>query len=93
MPPHRVHARTNQELCHTPLSDLKANHPCIATTTHRTDRCRTTGTVLVFRQGFALEDVIGSHTCSLEANLRVTKRIPLGCQLPLTVATINCVET
>jgi hypothetical protein len=41
------------------------------------------GTVLVFRQDFALEDAIGSHACSLEANMRVTNGIPLGSPLPL----------
>jgi hypothetical protein len=50
-------------------------------------------TVRVFRQKFTLEDAIGSHACSLEANIRVTNSIPLGCQLPLTVATMNSVQT
>jgi hypothetical protein len=37
------------------------------------------GTVLVFRQKFALEDTIGSHACSpLQASMRVTNSIPLG---------------
>jgi len=31
------------------------------------------------RQDFALEDAIGSHACSLEASMRVTNGIPLGC--------------
>jgi hypothetical protein len=31
----------------------------------------------------ALEDAIGSHACSLEANMRVTNGIPLGSPLPL----------
>jgi hypothetical protein len=52
------------------------------------------GPVPVFRQNFALEDAIGSHTCSLEANMRVTNGIPLGSPLPLIViAIINHVET
>jgi hypothetical protein len=40
-------------------------------------------------------DAVGSHACSLEANVRVINSIPLGCQrqLPLTGATINRVET
>jgi hypothetical protein len=42
------------------------------------------GTVRVFRQGFTLEDSIGSHACSLEANMRVTNGIPLGSPPPLT---------
>jgi hypothetical protein len=40
-----------------------------------------TGTVRVFRQKFTLEDAIGSHACSLEANMRVTSGIPLGSSL------------
>jgi hypothetical protein len=34
-----------------------------------------------FRQKFTLEDAIGSHACSLEANTRVTNGIPLGSSL------------
>jgi hypothetical protein len=37
------------------------------------------GTVRVFRQKSTLSDAFGSHTCSLEANLRVTSGITLGC--------------
>jgi hypothetical protein len=37
-----------------------------------------TGTVRVFRQKFTLEDAIGSHACSLQANMRVTNGISLG---------------
>jgi uncharacterized membrane protein YgcG len=51
------------------------------------------GTVLFFRQKFTLEDAIGSHACSLEANMRVTKGIPLGWPLFLPVDTVNCVQT
>jgi hypothetical protein len=43
-------------------------------------------TVRVFRQNLAPEDAIGSHACSLEANMRVSNGIPLGCTLPLPVA-------
>jgi hypothetical protein len=50
-------------------------------------------TVRVFRQKFALEDAIGSHTCSLEANMRVTNGIHLGCPLLLPVGTVNSVQT
>jgi hypothetical protein len=32
-----------------------------------------------FSTGFALEDAIGSHACSLQANMRATNSIPLGC--------------
>jgi hypothetical protein len=39
------------------------------------------GTERVFRQNFALEDAIGSRTCSLQANMRLTKGIPLGSPL------------
>jgi predicted esterase len=42
-----------------------------------------TGTVLVFRQDFALEDAIESHACSLEANMRVTNDIHFGSPLLL----------
>jgi C-terminal processing protease CtpA/Prc len=51
------------------------------------------GTVRVFRQEFTLEDAIGSHACSLEANTRVTNGIPLGSSLHLPVCTVNCVQT
>jgi hypothetical protein len=40
--------------------------------------------VRIFGQKFALEDVIGSHTCSLEASMRVTNDIPLGWRLFFT---------
>jgi hypothetical protein len=50
-------------------------------------------TVRVFWQNFTLEDAIGSHTCSLEANTRVTNGIPLGSSLLLPVDTVNCVQT
>jgi hypothetical protein len=50
-------------------------------------------TVCVFRQGFALEDAIGSHACSLEANVRVTNGIPLGSLLLLPVGTVYCAQT
>jgi hypothetical protein len=46
-----------------------------------------------FRQKFTLEDAIGSHACSLEANTRVTNGIPLGSSLLLPVHTVNCVQT
>jgi tRNAThr (cytosine32-N3)-methyltransferase len=36
------------------------------------------GMVRVFRQKFTLEDVIGSHACSIEANMRVINGIPFG---------------
>jgi hypothetical protein len=51
------------------------------------------GTVRVFRQKFTREGSIGSHACSLEANMRVTNGIPLGCPLFLPVHTVNCVQT
>jgi hypothetical protein len=51
------------------------------------------GTVRVYRQKFTLEDAIGSHACSLEANMRVTNGNPLGCPLLLPVDTVNCVQT
>jgi hypothetical protein len=46
-----------------------------------------------FRQKFTLEDAIGSHACSLEANTRVTNGIPLGSSLLLPVCTVNCFQT
>jgi Na+/proline symporter len=51
------------------------------------------GAVPFFRQKFSLEDAIGSHACSLEANMRGTNGIPLGCPLLLPVGTVNCVQT
>ena len=44
------------------------------------------GTVRVFRQKSTLEDAIGSHTCSLEANMCVTNVIPLMSPLPLPLS-------
>jgi hypothetical protein len=46
-----------------------------------------------FRQKFTLEDAIGSHACSLEANTRVTNGISLGSSLFIPVDTLNCVQT
>jgi hypothetical protein len=46
-----------------------------------------------FQAGMYTRDAIGSHTCSLEVNMRVINAIPLGGPLPLTVATINSVQT
>jgi hypothetical protein len=50
--------------------------------------CRVRG----FRQEFTLDDAVGSHACSLVANMRVTNDVPLGRPLPLTVATVNSVQ-
>jgi hypothetical protein len=49
--------------------------------------------VRVFRQKLTLEDAIGSHTCSLEANMHVTNGIPIGSSLLLPVHTVNSVQT
>jgi hypothetical protein len=46
-------------------------------------------TVPIFRQKFALEDAIGSHACSLEANMCVTNGIPLGSPLLLPAGIVN----
>jgi hypothetical protein len=46
-----------------------------------------------FRHKFTLEDAIGSHTCSLEANMRVINGIPLGCSLLLPVDAVNFFQT
>jgi hypothetical protein len=35
----------------------------------------------IFRQKFTLGDAIGSHACSLQANMRVTNCVPLGSSL------------
>jgi hypothetical protein len=52
------------------------------------------GMVLDFELNFALEDAVGSHTCSLEVSKRVTNRIPLGwCPLLLTARTFYDVTT
>jgi hypothetical protein len=50
-------------------------------------------TVRGFRQKFTLEDAIGSHACSFEANSRVTNGIPLESSLLLPVDTVHCVQT
>jgi hypothetical protein len=52
-----------------------------------------TSTVRVFRQKCTLEDAIGSHACSLEANMRVTNGTPLGSSFVLPVDTVNCIQT
>jgi hypothetical protein len=44
------------------------------------------GTVLVFEHDFALEDAIGSHAHSLEANMRATNSTPLGIPLFLPLS-------
>jgi hypothetical protein len=46
-----------------------------------------------FSTEFTPEDAIGAHACSLEANMRATNGIPLGCLLLLPVGTVNCVQT
>ena len=46
----------------------------------------------IFRQRFALEDVIGSHACWLEASERVTNSM-LRVSTFLPVDTVNCVQT
>jgi hypothetical protein len=50
-------------------------------------------TVRVFGRKFTLEDAIGSHACSLQANMRVTNGISLGSSLLLPVHTVICVQT
>jgi hypothetical protein len=49
-------------------------------------------TVRVFRQKFT-RGAIGSHACSLQANMRVTNGITLESSLLLPIATVNCVQT
>jgi hypothetical protein len=80
----------------TKLAQKFANLPIIdAIGSDAAEECRVTtnGTVRVYRQKFTLEDAIGSHACSLEANTRVTNGIPLGSSLHLPVCTVNCVQT
>jgi hypothetical protein len=60
--------------------------------THRR-ACITPCPGLVFELNFALEAAIGSHACSLGTSMHVANSLPLGCPLPLTVTTMNCVET
>jgi hypothetical protein len=49
--------------------------------------------VRAFRQKCTLDDAIRSHTCPLQANMRVTDVIPLGWPLLLPVGTVHCVQT
>jgi hypothetical protein len=49
--------------------------------------------VRFFRQNFTLEDAIGSHACSLQANMRVINGIPFGSALLLPVDIVNYAET
>jgi hypothetical protein len=72
-------------------SSLSSSQPPLAT--QRIIPLTRTSTVLVFRQKITLEDAIGSHACSLEANMRVANGIPLGCALLLPVDTVNSVQT
>jgi hypothetical protein len=67
-------------------------HKSLAALTDDAD-VQITGTVRVFRQEFTLKDAIGSHACSLEANMHMTNGIPLGSSLLLPVGTVNCVQT
>jgi hypothetical protein len=54
------------------------------------DKC----TVRIFRQKSTLEDAIEFHALApLEASMRVTNDIPLGCSLLLPVGTVNFVQT
>jgi hypothetical protein len=72
------------------------NHPgCVSTASKpcNDSGVQAYGMVRVFQQKFTLEDAIGSHACSLEANTRVTNGIPLGCSLLLPVDTVNFVQT
>jgi hypothetical protein len=49
--------------------------------------------VLVFRRKFILEDAIGSHAFRLKRAGVGTNGIPFGCPLPLTITTVNSVQT
>jgi hypothetical protein len=81
---------------------IRTVSPATMITSYRGDVCSAqegktlytnSGTVRVFRQQFTLEDAIGSHACSLEANTRVTNGIPLGFLLFLPVHIVKCVQT
>jgi hypothetical protein len=50
-------------------------------------------TVRVFRQNLALEDAIGSHACSLQANMLVTNNFSSWTFTLLPVDTVNCAAT
>jgi hypothetical protein len=58
--------------------DDSAQNSAATVSTQDDDDSYLPGTVRVFRQGFALEDVIGSLTRSLEARMRVTNDILSG---------------
>jgi hypothetical protein len=51
------------------------------------------GTVRVYREKLTPKDAIGSHASSLEASMRVTNGMLLGCSLLLPVGTVNYVQT
>jgi hypothetical protein len=72
---------------------LDGRHGSSTTPTHRCTWTNQWCPVRVFRQKFTLEDAIGSHTCSPQANMRVTNGILLECPLLLPVGTVNCVQT
>jgi hypothetical protein len=50
------------------------------------------GTVRIFRQDFALEHAIESHTCLIEANMHATNDVPLGCPLLLRIGPVNSAQ-
>jgi hypothetical protein len=57
---------SNHELCHTSLNGLK-DVLYVEVMLDRLEALLCTVRVFSFRQKFALEDAIGSHSCSLEA--------------------------
>jgi hypothetical protein len=94
-PPRQHRRRTHHPLPHQHQALARAmvvtGHP--PPLRHKMLRQSLAGTMRVFRKAFTLEDVIGSHTCSLEASMRVTNGIPLGCTLALIVTTVNSIQT
>jgi hypothetical protein len=78
----------NHQLRHTMLHGLKVSMLLVVEQLHVSTR-----TVGVFDRNLHFEDAIGSHACSLQANMRVNNGIPPGCSLLLPVDTVNCVQT
>jgi hypothetical protein len=92
-PDHELRRNPDHELRRNPDHELRRN---LKESTGGARICTNgvcAGTVRVFRQKFTLADAIGSHACSLEANMRVTNGFPLGSSLLLPGDTVNCVAT
>jgi hypothetical protein len=68
-------------------------HPTFKVHRWEPEKYVTKRTVRVFRQKSTLEAAIGSHACSLEANMRVTNGIHLKSSLLLPFCTVIPVQT